>query len=860
MGEPEDRDDPGTRVGEGPGFGGDALRGEALGDALAAALGDGLDDDVGGDSGGEASAPPVETTSITRGYVLAKRYEVLGVIGIGATGTVLRAYDRVSRNVLAVKVLKPELAKDPRWVDRLGGEVRYSRPLQHPNVCRVYDTGQFEGHHYLTMELASGGSLSKRLEEGGDRPLAERIEDARAVVDGLAAIHAVDVVHRDVKPENVLVMEGGRLAVTDFGVAFSLGQKTIFSEQQAGTPSYMAPEIVANHKATKASDVYSLGVVLHEILFGKRPEWRMTDHGRHVFPPVGRKAPAVERALWHLVRDCLVDFVPHRLPDAGAVKARFEPATQGRMQRLTAPLRRKLPFAVAALGVAVAVGAVISRPRVAPVAPDVADKPVELTGKAVDLSDSRVLLTTDKPIRCLDALPGGKAVRVFYGKPLQAVDLDVATGAATPSALVPETYQSWDCPRLSPDGRSVLFTRMEEGKRPRIMLSRHADGRDAQPITEGTAAVWLPSGKEFVFTFDRRRAAAYSLPSSLLLFPDPPQMDGDIKEKAVDETGTLVALLRRGGEAKDSVALHRYPSMSLERAIQLPRKAAFGLSFVGSQLQLSLAEGSAAELARLSQEGRLSWVGRIPSFDLHRPVRLGAGLVFESSGSHSELFVRAPDGSERLVSKGGQPANAVASGRGDVLFQSDLPESGRGIFWAPAGQPQSYALTNGPDDAFPAFGPQGASFIYVHKPQGAVVHCALDRRKLDCKEMFRESVAPSYPAMSPDGGAVAYYAKVGVQSRLYIASLRTGKRADLGSGPWRCAPVWESPRDIWAMDATRRRWLKFDADARRQTGELPVSSANFGCDGTPDANRASPGYRVRVVRGSIHTIRLSNRI
>src|SRR5262245_17435658 len=118
-----------------------------------------------------------------RGEVLDDRYQVEKLIGQGATGSVIQVYDRVVRAVDAMKILRPELAADPRWVERLGGELRYARRLQHPNVCRVFDVGEADGFHFLTMEFAAGGSLRQRLVAGGARTLEERIADARAVIE-----------------------------------------------------------------------------------------------------------------------------------------------------------------------------------------------------------------------------------------------------------------------------------------------------------------------------------------------------------------------------------------------------------------------------------------------------------------------------------------------------------------------------------------------------------------------------------------------------------------------------------------------------------------------------------------------------
>src|SRR4051812_19903908 len=279
------------------------------------------------------------------GDILAGRYQIEAVLGKGGSGVVLRAFDRVSATVVAVKVLKPALTHDPRWEKRFSRELRIGRPIQHPNVCRIFDIGDADGYRFLTMEFATGGTLRDLIKKNEPlRPLPERLADASDVIAGLAAIHRAGIVHRDVKPDNMLRMEDGRLALSDFGLAADLPDSTMVSVF-VGTPHYMAPEVREGDPATTRSDVWSLGVVLHEIFSGKRPERRNSRSGASVSRAAASKTSStVERAMIALCERCLTDDPAERPADANAVQRMFESAYRSPGSVLWLRARRKLAY------------------------------------------------------------------------------------------------------------------------------------------------------------------------------------------------------------------------------------------------------------------------------------------------------------------------------------------------------------------------------------------------------------------------------------------------------------------------------------------------------------------------------------
>src|SRR5580692_7586490 len=256
---------------------------------------------------------------IERGTVLAGRYQIEDIIGKGGSGIVLRVFDRTAQNVVALKVLKTELARDAKWEKRFSRELRLGRPIQHPNVCRIFDIGEADGHRFLTMEIAQGGSLRDELKRGGalERSMEAKMADASAVIAGLAALHTAGVVHRDFKPDNLLRMGDGRLVLSDFGLATDAATAPGVTVL-IGTPHYMAPEVLAGEPATSRSDVWALGVVLHEIFFGRRPERRPASFDGSTRAPLRPTSP-VERRMLALCETCLAESPFDRPADAGVV-------------------------------------------------------------------------------------------------------------------------------------------------------------------------------------------------------------------------------------------------------------------------------------------------------------------------------------------------------------------------------------------------------------------------------------------------------------------------------------------------------------------------------------------------------------
>jgi hypothetical protein len=258
------------------------------------------------------------------GTRLGTRYRVVGLLGRGGMGEVYRADDLELGQAVALKFLPPGLAGNAAELARFRGEVRVARQIAHPNICRVYDIGEADGHVFLSMEYIDGEDLASVLRRMG-RPSSDKaIEIARQICLGLAAAHDAGMLHRDLKPANIMIDGRGRVRITDFGLA-GLADELAREGGIAGTPAYMAPEQLTAGRVSVRSDVYSLGLVLYEIFTGKRvfsatslTELKQMHESSSLTTPsdlVRGLDPAVERVVLH----CLERDPEQRPPSAYAV-------------------------------------------------------------------------------------------------------------------------------------------------------------------------------------------------------------------------------------------------------------------------------------------------------------------------------------------------------------------------------------------------------------------------------------------------------------------------------------------------------------------------------------------------------------
>src|SRR5580658_8876415 len=367
------------------------------------------------------------------GSVLAHRYEILSLLGTGGMGSVYEAQDRELDRLVALKVIRPEMARNPAVVDRFKQELRLSHKVTHRNVVRMYDLSEDAGMRFVTMELVAGRDLRSILEERHKLPADEAVDVLEQICVALKATHGVGILHRDLKPQNVMREEGGRVVVMDFGMARAIDSTDGMTQTGAlvGTLDYMSPEQALGKKLDQRSDIFTFGLIGYELLTGAMPFRAdsaiasLLNRTQHRAVPMKEIDKSIPGRLSDIVAKCLEKEPENRYQNAEELDAdlrAWQDRTSGnkaaasrarqekrRIQDLWWP--RFMVIGLLIVAIAVGIASLVSRRQLN--APPVAHVPVSvLVGDFANHTGDAVLDNTLEPMLGL-ALEGASFINTY---------------------------------------------------------------------------------------------------------------------------------------------------------------------------------------------------------------------------------------------------------------------------------------------------------------------------------------------------------------------------------------------------------------------------------------------------------------
>ncbi len=260
---------------------------------------------------------------IMKGQKINDRYQIIKTIGEGGMANVYLAYDTILDRNVAVKVLRGDLATDEKFVRRFQREALSASSLSHPNIVEVYDVGEDNGSYYIVMEYIEGKHLKQLLKKRGSLTLTEVVDIMLQVTDGMSAAHDSYIIHRDIKPQNIMILENGLIKITDFGIAMALNSTQLTQTNSVmGSVHYLPPEQASGKGATIQSDVYSMGILMYELLTGTLP-FRGDNaveialkHIKEPFPSVREKVNNIPQSIENIIMRATAKNVKNRYTDA----------------------------------------------------------------------------------------------------------------------------------------------------------------------------------------------------------------------------------------------------------------------------------------------------------------------------------------------------------------------------------------------------------------------------------------------------------------------------------------------------------------------------------------------------------------
>lgn len=260
---------------------------------------------------------------IVKGSKINDRYEIIKTLGEGGMANVYLAHDSILDREVAVKILRGDLASDPKFVRRFQREALSASSLSHPNIVEVYDVGEDDGQYYIVMEYCPGKTLKQLLKRRGNLTITEVIDIMLQITDGMAHAHDAYIIHRDIKPQNIIILENGIIKITDFGIAMALNSTQLTQTNSVmGSVHYLPPEQASGKGSTIRSDIYSMGILMYELLTGDVP-YRGENaveialkHLKEPLPSIRKYLPGIPQSIENVILKSTAKNPKNRYKDA----------------------------------------------------------------------------------------------------------------------------------------------------------------------------------------------------------------------------------------------------------------------------------------------------------------------------------------------------------------------------------------------------------------------------------------------------------------------------------------------------------------------------------------------------------------
>jgi Tol biopolymer transport system component/predicted Ser/Thr protein kinase len=765
------------------------------------------------------------------GSTFAGRYQVIEELGKGGMGRVYKVFDKEISAKIALKLLKPEIAPDKTTLERFRNELKLARDISHKNICRMYDLGREAGLYYLTMEYVPGEDLKNMIRMSHQLGVGTAIIIAEQICDGMAEAHRQGIVHRDLKPSNIMIDREGNVRIMDFGIARSIEAKGMTGAGTViGTPEYMSPEQVEGKEVDLRSDIYSLGIILYEMLTGRVPFEAETPFAvgmkhKGEIPQDPREInPQVPEGLSRLVLKCLEKTAEGRYQTADEVRLELEKIKKGiPLAERAVPKRRSMtskeitvkfslkrlvaPASILIILLAVAAYFLFRR------GPEILDVKI----------DQMQRITHDPGLEIDPAIsPDGKMIAYAARSSGQTSLFVRQVAGGRPVALTDSLRGESRWPQWSPDGTQISFQSQDSiylvpalGGIPKKLV-------EASPGQTVRCAAWSPDGRRIAYSIDHsifvsavgggepqkiiETAYPHPFPYSLCWSPD-----GSKIAYVVGNPGFLFGSPFIGNIAPSSIWII---SANGGNPVQVTDDTSLNdspawlpdgrhLLYVSNEkggrdvflLALETSGGPSAPSVRLTTGLNAQAIGLSAAGD-----RLAYSAFTHAANIWS---IRIPkDGPVSIseaqqVTTGNQTIEGISVSRDGKWLAYDSNLNGnQDIYKMPIGGGEPEQLTSDPSDEFlPAWSPDGKeiAFYYWKKGNRDLTLMMADGSKL--QQLTDDPASESYPDWSPDGLRLAFTSEKTGRGELFVIS-REKKEAK-----------WGTPRQLTSNGADQgARW------------------------------------------------------